>query len=151
MHGGVAVYCLQELVANAVDATRRTGCERRITIGLHHNKGTTDPGKRYAMTIHDNGRGMSEKDLDQCVTYALSQDARGLNTERLFKTKDSPKFVDSEISRFGVGMLDAAFAAGESVYVMTKRRQAVEVQQVAIELDKVPFSSLIRRILGLAP
>jgi hypothetical protein len=53
-----------------------------------------------------------QAELDECVTYARSQGERGLQTSRLEGEKSDPKFVDSQISRFGVGLFDAAFAAG---------------------------------------
>ena len=56
---------------------------------------------------------------------------------RLDDEKHDPKFVDSQISRFGVGLFDAAFAAGSNLYIMTKRQGANEVLQVSVEFDKV--------------
>ena len=50
------VYCLQELVANSLAATRGNVNGRTIVVALHKHK---DDGT-FAITVHDDGMGMDE-------------------------------------------------------------------------------------------
>lgn len=51
-----AVYCLQELVANSLDATKASGETRRIKIQLHQR----DDKQAHAITVQDFGCGMDD-------------------------------------------------------------------------------------------
>eukprot|EP01043_Picozoa_sp_COSAG02_P044086 COSAG02_NODE_3897_length_6069_cov_3.040536_4_plen_241_part_01 len=128
---GKVFYALLELIANSLDATRHNQGLRVITIELHEEKSCGPGPSSYCVSITDNGRGMDEKGLKDCITYGLGRKQRGKDLNRL--DGDEILFLDSIFNRFGVGMLDAAFSMGENLYVMTKQAHDDEVKQVSLE------------------
>ena len=71
---------------------------------------------------------MLQATLGHAFTYARSHATRGLNMHRL-DGKQQVKFVDSVVSRYGVGLKEAAFTVGDGLYVMTKRATDKQVLQ----------------------
>jgi hypothetical protein len=68
--------------------------------------------------------------LATCCTYGYDQKSRGHDhQQRLQQLGDNIPFIDSEFSRFGAGLLEAAFAIGDDLYIMSKRHDEEKVVQ----------------------
>eukprot|EP01105_Mastigella_eilhardi_P025535 TRINITY_DN6983_c0_g1_i37.p1 TRINITY_DN6983_c0_g1~~TRINITY_DN6983_c0_g1_i37.p1 ORF type:complete len:1263 (+),score=274.06 TRINITY_DN6983_c0_g1_i37:3-3791(+) len=112
-----------EFVDNSIGAT--VTCAKRVVrifviIGC-------SPGDSYIVVL-DNGVGMDSKALKEWATIALSPE------ERKIERRESglPCFLDSNISRFGVGSKLAAFYLGRVVNMTTKRAGTTHVHEFCI-------------------
>ena len=147
---GMAVYCLQELVANSITATKPNLRARNIQVCLHKHKHED----KYAITVHDNGSGMDkvrkacsviciihwsnfaswQSTLIEAFTHHLGRERRGYDIDRL-EGGSGILFLDSVINRYGVGLKESAFALGDGLYVMTKQTKASQVLQCCMDRE----------------
>lgn len=68
--------------------------------------------------------------LKTCCTYGYDQASQGHDHQlRIRQLGDKIPFIDSEFSRFGAGLLEAAFAIGDDLYIMSKRHDEDRVVQ----------------------
>ena len=132
------VYALAELVDNALAATARNAGARDIAIHLLH------AGKGEGMVVvSDNGRGMGKQALNDWAVMNLSMEDRGLLDR---PGADAPggggaagpgRYLNSNLSFFGVGSKNASFYVGDTVRVTTKRREDLYVHELCLDAKEL--------------
>jgi hypothetical protein len=84
--------------------------------------------------IGDNGEGMDEKMIAKFATFSLSIEDRGIkkNTRDTFKHR----FVNSQISKYGVGAKQAGCYLARRIVVLSRRGDAREGTVLEFGIDK---------------
>lgn len=90
--------------------------------------------KDKLVAVFDNGEGMTYEGLKAFATYFLSQADRGLEREEVDLI---PGYLDSTISKFGVGATQAGFYLGDRIKVITKKDECPYVTEITISKEKL--------------
>jgi Histidine kinase-, DNA gyrase B-, and HSP90-like ATPase len=104
-------YALAELIDNALRATRRNGDRpRTITVSMVVSTGRAGSSARDAVglvSIHDNGSGMTKREVNQWAVMNLSMEDRGLRPAEAEASGRGAsgscgRFINGDLSYFGV-------------------------------------------------
>jgi len=131
---------LRELVANAVDATRKFQtlnalAEKPVTPGDLFVEVTVDKEKK-TLTITDRGVGMTASEVEKYINQIAFSGAE----EFVNKYKDQG--VSQLIGKFGLGFY-SAFMVADKVELHTRSWQAAEADAVRWECDGSPEYTLV--------
>uniref|UniRef100_A0A1D2ABE5 SMCHD1 ribosomal S5 domain-containing protein n=1 Tax=Auxenochlorella protothecoides TaxID=3075 RepID=A0A1D2ABE5_AUXPR len=113
------VYALAEFVDNSLRATSRASEPRNITISFVLNSSSLSSAKGL-VCIQDTGCGMTKRDLNDWAVMNYSMEERGQLSQPSISASPT-KYLNSNISYFGVGSKNAAFFIGSSVKMVTRR------------------------------
>ncbi|XP_025090642.1 structural maintenance of chromosomes flexible hinge domain-containing protein 1-like isoform X1 [Pomacea canaliculata] len=145
-------YAFAELIDNALAATVFNTTMRSIEIRLHFDENP----QRSCIIVLDNGKGMTPRQLNNWAIYRLSKFTRRDKTIRgyLFGREASPsltdssteesistnshvaRYMNSDISYFGVGGKQAIFFIGNATRMISKSRGACDVHELTISKEE---------------
>eukprot|EP00117_Sycon_ciliatum_P030786 scpid4423/ scgid5538/ Structural maintenance of chromosomes flexible hinge domain-containing protein 1 len=123
-------YAFAELIDNSLSATRVVE-KRSIEVQL-----VFDDNSGHSVYVIDNGTGMSTRKLNDWAIYRLSKQSRHhsdvsftVDTERV------SRFLNSDISYFGVGGKQAIFFIGSAVRMITREIGSDDVHELFLSKD----------------
>eukprot|EP00741_Cyanophora_paradoxa_P001145 tig00000459_g1104.t1 len=121
-------FALMELIDNSVEATKANfGKDRGIEIRINL--------RRRVIEIADNGWGMSEEEIRKFAKLGDSQHiTKHVSADIRDKDEQYKYFMNSELSRYGVGAKSAMFYLGSVVRVNSKVQDSDRINHVQISL-----------------
>ncbi|XP_076437622.1 structural maintenance of chromosomes flexible hinge domain-containing protein 1-like [Babylonia areolata] len=141
-------YAFAELIDNSLAATAHNDAAREIEIRLHFDDSVP---QRNCIIVIDNGKGMSPRQLNNWAIYRLSKFIRreknfkgdtsaDQSTEDLDSSEslDVPvaRYMNSDISYFGVGGKQAIFFIGNSTRMISKPKGSFDVHELIISKEE---------------
>ncbi|KAH9491932.1 Structural maintenance of chromosomes flexible hinge domain-containing protein 1 [Bulinus truncatus] len=143
-------YAFAELIDNSIAATVLNDGPRQIELRLYLDDSTVS---KNCIVVIDNGKGMTPRQLNNWAIYRLSKFTR--QEKRLGRGADSevaatkvldnslslagtwaPKFMNSDISYFGVGGKQAVFFIGTSTRMISKPKDSTDVHELIISKEE---------------
>ncbi|KAM6900563.1 structural maintenance of chromosomes flexible hinge domain-containing protein 1 [Xenentodon cancila] len=126
-------YALAELVDNSLSATSGNSGVRTIEIRMLFDR-------KPAVLVLDNGCGMTSKKLNNWAVYRLSKFTRdnsifASEKEGYVRPDPTPRYLNSDISYFGVGGKQAAFFIGDSVRMISKPANSPDVHELVLSKE----------------
>ncbi|CAL1539296.1 unnamed protein product [Lymnaea stagnalis] len=142
-------YAFAELIDNALAATALNDGQRQIELRLYVDDAAIS---KNCIVVIDNGKGMTPRQLNNWAIYRLSkftrrekQAAKGLEAESPVKNIDdsislantwAPRFMNSDISYFGVGGKQAVFFIGTATRMISKPKDSADVHELSISKEE---------------
>ncbi|KAK7480666.1 hypothetical protein BaRGS_00028138 [Batillaria attramentaria] len=141
-------YAFAELIDNSLAATALNDKSRDIEVRLHFDESAP---QRSCIIVIDNGKGMTPRQLNNWAIYRLSKFIR---REKSFKGEgsqdesldgqgqttvpDTPvaRYMNSDISYFGVGGKQAIFFIGNSTRMISRPKGSQDVHELTISKDE---------------
>ncbi|XP_077208774.1 structural maintenance of chromosomes flexible hinge domain-containing protein 1 isoform X2 [Paroedura picta] len=128
-------FALGELIDNSLSATSQNTGIRSIHLKLLFD----DTQGKPAITVIDNGKGMTSQQLNNWAVYRLSKFTRLGDVESdhssYVRPAAVPRSLNSDISYFGVGGKQAAFFVGQSIRMITKPADAQDVHELVLSKE----------------
>nr|KAI8727589.1 structural maintenance of chromosomes flexible hinge domain-containing protein 1-like; partial [Biomphalaria glabrata] len=150
-------YAFAELIDNSIAATVLNDGPRQIELRLYLDDAAVN---KNCIVVIDNGKGMTPRQLNNWAIYRLSKFTR--QEKRLSQGKKNsksnpdieiteqkivddslspagtwaPKFMNSDISYFGVGGKQAVFFIGTSVRMISKPKESTDVHELVISKEE---------------
>ncbi|ESO82055.1 hypothetical protein LOTGIDRAFT_135415, partial [Lottia gigantea] len=124
-------YAFAELIDNALAATANNSGERNIQIRLHFDENTN----KNSIVFIDNGKGMTPRQLNNWAIYRLSKFIRRDKHVDL-SLDHAPRYMNSDISYFGVGGKQAIFFIGNNTRMITKPLDSKDVHELNISKEE---------------
>ncbi|XP_071103421.1 structural maintenance of chromosomes flexible hinge domain-containing protein 1-like isoform X1 [Haliotis cracherodii] len=138
-------YAFAELIDNALAATADNNGPRKIDIRLHFDDANPS---RSCISVIDNGKGMTPRQLNNWAIYRLSKfirkekgrgpgsEARDSNNLSFVGEENVPRYMNSDISYFGVGGKQAIFYIGSSTRMISKPKDSRDVHELTISKEE---------------
>ncbi|KAK3701990.1 hypothetical protein RRG08_017880 [Elysia crispata] len=148
-------YAFAELIDNALAATALNCGPRKIELRLYVDEASIN---KNCIVVMDNGKGMTSRQLNNWAIYRLSKFTR--RQRRGFEAKGDidaasshsplknpnesidladtvvPRFMNSDISYFGVGGKQAVFFIGNSTRMISKPKDSKDVHELSISKEE---------------
>ncbi|KAL8609443.1 hypothetical protein ACOMHN_006630 [Nucella lapillus] len=140
-------YAFAELIDNSLAATARNESTRDIEIRLHFDDSVP---QRNCVIVIDNGKGMTPRQLNNWAIYRLSKFIRREKNFKADKGGDQSgedadssmlpdtsvaRYMNSDISYFGVGGKQAIFFIGNSTRMISKPKGSQDVHELIISKE----------------
>lgn len=125
-------FAFAELIDNSLAATAEMSGSRNIELRLMLD----DDDSKTAIVVRDNGQGMTPKQLNDWAIYRKSKFLRSDFTSRKESDLNVRRWLNSNMSYFGVGGKQGAFYIGNSIRVITKTTNKNDVHEFCMSEDK---------------
>ena len=131
-------FAFAELIDNALAATAGNKGLRKIEIQLMFDDALGKP----AISVWDNGQGMTSRALNNWAIYRLSKFNRDDDVQKSQDSLRSPlegdvmRYLNSDISWFGVGGKQAIFFIGNATRMITKTENCADVHELCISKEE---------------
>ncbi|BFZ21319.1 hypothetical protein BsWGS_24357 [Bradybaena similaris] len=141
-------YAFAELIDNSLAATAFNDGSRTIELRLYVDDSAVC---KNCIVVLDNGTGMTPRQLNSWAIYRLSKFTRREKRGRKGETESSlrspdeslnladtwaPRFMNSDISYFGVGGKQAVFFIGNATRMISKPKNSKDVHELTISKEE---------------
>eukprot|EP01083_Nonionella_stella_P237799 833878_1 len=129
-HNSLA-YPIAELIDNSMMATDSVR-SRQIAITV-----VRQSADLYHLVVRDNGRGMDSDGIKELATFALAPKDRKRRKNEVLDTVHTKdwRYLNSQISKFGVGLKNAAFYMGDDMTVVSKQKSSQTVLEFNMNIN----------------
>ncbi|PIK45244.1 putative structural maintenance of chromosomes flexible hinge domain-containing protein 1, partial [Apostichopus japonicus] len=134
-------FAFAELIDNALTATNENAGPRYIEVRMYFN----DTPEKCMVCVLDNGRGMTSSELNNWAIYRLSKFSQRRQTDHEHdeptrsqkrQAEEYPRFLNSDISYFGVGGKAAIFFIGQSARMISKSSTSADVHELSLSKEE---------------
>ncbi|XP_059139967.1 structural maintenance of chromosomes flexible hinge domain-containing protein 1-like [Physella acuta] len=146
-------FAFAELIDNSLAATAFNDGSRKIELRLY----VDDASVKNCVVVIDNGKGMTPRQLNNWAIYRLSKFTRrdkrgkgkkpgkGGDIDLTSRNPDdslnlagtwAPRFMNSDISYFGVGGKQAVFFIGNATRMISKPKDSTDVHEMVISKEE---------------
>ncbi|XP_046854704.1 structural maintenance of chromosomes flexible hinge domain-containing protein 1-like isoform X2 [Xenia sp. Carnegie-2017] len=133
-------FAFAELIDNSLAATATNEGIRKVEIRLMFDDALGKP----AISVWDNGQGMTSSDLNNWAIYRLSKFNRSNVPSSKCSEGDTMRYLNSDISWFGVGGKQAIFFIGNATRMITKTSDCGDVHELCISKEEFERKEKLR-------